>query len=149
MRARRAKSKSRYVPKVVFRTAFASVVPLCVAPACGGSVVAQGAPDDGATDTAVSQGGDVACNAFCTGVAAPAFGDVAAEAYGGGVAEGGFSNGGGEVAFAGFGGDVAETGFTNAGGDVAADAFGGDVGVADASFGNGPDATKLDGSSDG
>jgi hypothetical protein len=49
----KSKRGTRFVPKVVFRTAFAGVVPVCVAGvACGGS---QATPEDGGAQT--TQGG--------------------------------------------------------------------------------------------
>jgi hypothetical protein len=66
------KSKTRFVPLAVYRTAFAGVVPVCVA-ACGGSGTTAGSVEAGAdgTDDMVLQG--VGCAAFACGVAAPAF----------------------------------------------------------------------------
>jgi hypothetical protein len=154
MKAARAKLKSRLVPKVVFRTAFAGVVPLCVGTACGGAVTVAAINEGDAGGDASADGtmtpinGGVGCAAFC-GVALAAF-------DGGpyGVADVSFGyppGNGGEVAADAFGGDgVAANSF--GGEDVADAGFGRggfEAGVADATFGNTGDATKLDGSESG
>jgi hypothetical protein len=61
------KRRTHFVPKVVYRTAFAGVVPLCVAgTACGGG--GSGGMDSGQVLT-------VACSGFC-GVGVAAFSDA-------------------------------------------------------------------------
>ena len=64
------KVKTNFVPKVVYRTAFASVVPICVsAVACGGGTASGGG------DASVSPA--VACAGFaCMGVGVQAFSDA-------------------------------------------------------------------------
>jgi hypothetical protein len=65
MKAR--KRKTHFVPKVVYQTAFVSVVPLCVAGlACSSS---SGGADSGPQLT-------VACSGFCAAVAQAAFVDA-------------------------------------------------------------------------
>ena len=68
----------RFVPKVVYRTAFAGVVPICVtAVACGGSVASSDgrSGDGGGEDAAMAQG--VACAGFaCMGVGSQGFADA-------------------------------------------------------------------------
>jgi hypothetical protein len=59
------RKKTHFVPKVVFRTAFAGVVPVCVAAAgCGGAT---------SDHTDRSEGGDGGPDAFLLGVGCPAF----------------------------------------------------------------------------
>jgi hypothetical protein len=110
-----SKAKTRFVPRAVYRKAFAGVVPLCVA-ACGSSTTSSG---DGGT----FQNGAVGCAAFgCLGVAAPAF-DAGSEA--GDAADAAQPDSGDDapvlgVACLGFcGGGVADAGFgaRDAGGD--------------------------------
>jgi hypothetical protein len=64
-----SKGKTHFVPEVVFRTAFAGVVPICVAGlACGGS--SGGGTGDGSVSPSV------ACAGFaCMGVGVQAFAD--------------------------------------------------------------------------
>jgi hypothetical protein len=80
--ARCPRPRTRFVPGVVYRTAFASVIPLCVAGvACGGSVSAANGPgsdsggdsgDDGASPVVIT--GGVGCAGFmCASVGAIAF----------------------------------------------------------------------------
>jgi hypothetical protein len=65
---KRASTRTHFVPKVVYRTAFAGVIPICVAgAACGGSTTSGG--DAGMQNLAV------ACTGFC-GVAAVGFTDA-------------------------------------------------------------------------
>jgi hypothetical protein len=65
MKAR--KRRTHFVPKVVYRTAFAGVVPICVAgTACGGG---SGGTDSGPVLT-------VACSGFCNAVGVAAFTDA-------------------------------------------------------------------------
>jgi hypothetical protein len=94
MKKKPAKAKTHFVPRVVYRTAFAGVVPVCVAGvACGGRVLdSSGDSDSGTSATNVRPGssgapGDVdsgftgfvgqssgvACTGFCAGVGAQAF----------------------------------------------------------------------------
>jgi hypothetical protein len=62
------KHRTHFVPKVVYRTAFAGVVPLCVAgTACSGG--GSGGVDSGPTLT-------VACSGFCNAVGVAAFTDA-------------------------------------------------------------------------
>ncbi len=63
------RKKTRFVPRAVHRTAFAGVVPLCVA-ACGGAATSGNPTDSGSdgTDDVVNLGG-VGCAAFACGVA--------------------------------------------------------------------------------
>jgi hypothetical protein len=62
----KARKRTHFVPKVVYRTAFAGVVPICVAgTACGGG---SSGGDSGPTLT-------VACS-FCGGVGVAAFTDA-------------------------------------------------------------------------
>ena len=66
---KRPKKKTRFVPRAIYRTAFASVVPLCVA-ACGGAATTGNPADSGSdgNDDVVNLGG-VGCAAFACGVA--------------------------------------------------------------------------------
>jgi hypothetical protein len=96
MKKKPAKAKTHFVPRVVYRTAFVGVVPVCVAgAACGGRVVAASGGDDdsGSSATNVRPGSSgapsdvdsgfvgqssgvefgVACAGFCGGVGAQAF----------------------------------------------------------------------------
>jgi hypothetical protein len=78
----KAKTKTHFVPRTVYRKAFAGVVPLCVA-ACSSSTTSSG---DGGT-----MNGAVGCSAFgCLGVANigfdSGFDGVAAQAFDGGDA---------------------------------------------------------------
>jgi hypothetical protein len=71
MKSPKAKAKTHFVPRAIYRRAFAGVVPLCVA-ACGGSTVSavRDAGGDAADDAYLN--GGVGCSAFC-GVAAMGF----------------------------------------------------------------------------
>ena len=73
------RKRTHFVPGVVFRTAFASVVPMCVAAACGGSTASSGggggAPDAGPDQFLLGVG----CPAFECGVAL-SFADAAKDA---------------------------------------------------------------------
>jgi hypothetical protein len=73
--------KTHFVPRVVFRTAFAGVVPVCVAAtACGGSTPSGGGSEaaDAAPDQFVL---GVACSSFeCMGVGVMAFADASDDA---------------------------------------------------------------------
>jgi hypothetical protein len=127
---RRLTAKTHFVPKIIFKTTFAGVVPLCVAAtACGGKVIPGGT----------------------TGVANMAFGDAGADAEdaGAGVSLTGFGvgiaafgdggNGVGSVACIGFGGEPCGVGAT-----VASAGFGdggliGPPSVAIMAFGDGGD----------
>jgi hypothetical protein len=75
-------NRTHFVPNVVFKTAFAGVVPLCVA-----ATACSGASNPGTSaDSGESDGGDeyfngaVGCAAFGCGVAVSGFGDGAADA---------------------------------------------------------------------
>jgi hypothetical protein len=59
------KAKTHFVPRAVYRTAFAGVVPICVAGlACGGSTGSSSdGGDDGGQD--VYMNGAVGCTGFC------------------------------------------------------------------------------------
>jgi hypothetical protein len=136
---RRRTVKTHFVPKIIFKTTFAGVVPLCVAAtACGGkvkgglSVAAMAFGDGGDT---LNSGG--AADAGFDGVAATGF--VAAMAFGDG------GDGVANVACIGFNGEpfcgigltVTSAGFGDGGliGSVGATAFG-DSGLSGLSVGN-------------
>jgi hypothetical protein len=142
--------KSAFVPRLVFRTTIAAVIPACAVAACGGKVDQTEAdsgstktPDGGVADTAFSVGFgfipdssfSVAADAYGVadsgfGVAVDAYGPdgVAADAYG--VADISFVVA--AVAYTGYDGGDADTGFS-----VAADAYAPADGVADNAYGRG------------
>jgi hypothetical protein len=142
MPASKARKKTAFVPRIIFRAAIvgAGVVPMCVV-ACGGETTGQGGDsggigvaatfaDGGRHDVAAIgfEAGDEGGNglgAFDGSVAEIGF-DVAAMAFDGfpSVAAIGFD--GGSVAEAGFRGDARPDG-------VAGDAFANESGVADSS----------------
>jgi hypothetical protein len=73
--SRRAKNKTRFVPRIVYRKAFVGVVPICVA-ACSTSGTQDAGPDFVGGDVAAMGfvGGEVACTGFgCYGVGVGAF----------------------------------------------------------------------------
>jgi hypothetical protein len=76
---KRARKKTHFVPKVVFQTAFAGVVPVCVAAtACGGESTGQKQPTDAGPDHFLV---GVACSLFqCMGVGVMAFADASSDA---------------------------------------------------------------------
>jgi hypothetical protein len=68
----KSKRATHFVPTAVFRTAFAGVVPVCVAGiACGGAQTTQG---NGSSSTASSGGGSTSSTSTFLGVAATCFG---------------------------------------------------------------------------
>jgi hypothetical protein len=113
MKKKPAKAKTHFVPRVVYRTAFAGVVPVCVAGvACGGRVLdAGGDGDSGAGATNVRPGSSGAPSDVDSGFA----GQSAGNGFVGGVGCAGFCGGVGTQAFdAGWDG-VATMAFADAG----------------------------------
>jgi|HubBroStandDraft_2_1064218.scaffolds.fasta_scaffold11007_3 hypothetical protein len=123
-------AKTHFVPKIIFKTTFAGVVPLCVAAtACGGKVNPGGSPPGAVAAMAFGDAGGGAEDA--------ALGAVAANGFG--VGNAAFGDGGIEVL------SVACTGFAcGVGPTVASAGFGdggliGPPGVAVTAFGDGGD----------
>ena len=134
---RRLIAKTHFVPKIIFKTTFAGVVPLCVAAtACGGKVNSGSAPAAGVAGMAFRDAGADAEDAG-VGVAISGFG-VGTTAFGDG------GNGVANVACIGFNGDP----LCGIGPTVASAGFGdggliGPPSVAVTAFGDGGDTTDA------
>src|SRR5580692_7003134 len=132
----RRTAKTHFVPKIIFKTTFAGVVPLCVAAtACGGKVNSGGPPVGAVAGMAF---GDAGADTEDSGVV----GSVAANGFGVGMMA--FGDGGntvGSVACIGFGGEPCGVGPTVASAGFGDSGLIGPPSVAVTAFGDGGDAT--------